>query len=93
MRWTALSRRFVRDNVGADMATIRPEVTGITAGIAALGHLAEWIELQRIIPLSEAAQLSGVSVDTLKRRHRNKILELSPRRLGMRVRDALMLPK
>jgi len=75
------------------MATIRPEVTGITAGIAALGHLAEWIELQRIIPLSEAAQLSGVSVDTLKRRHRNKILELSPRRLGMRVRDALMLPK
>jgi hypothetical protein len=71
------------------MATIRPEVTGI----AALDHPAEWIELQRIIPLSDAAQLSGLSIDTLKRRHRDKILALSPRRLGMRVRDALMLPK
>ena len=75
------------------MAAIRPEVTGSAAGIAALDYPAEWIELQRIIPLSEAAQLSGLSVDTLKRRHRDKILELSPRRLGMRVRDALMLPK
>jgi hypothetical protein len=49
------------------------------------------IELERIVPLDEAAQLSSVSEDTLKRNHRDKLVRLSPRRLGMRVRDALML--
>jgi hypothetical protein len=49
------------------------------------------LELQRIAPLQEAARLAGVSIDTLKRRHRDKILQLSERRQGMRVRDALML--
>ena len=43
------------------------------------------IELQRIAPLSEAARLAGVSKDTLQRHHADKILKLSPRRLGMRV--------
>jgi len=47
------------------------------------------IELERIAPLSEAARLAGVSKDTLQRHHADKILKLSPRRLGMRVRDAL----
>ncbi len=50
-----------------------------------------WIELQRIASLSEAARLSGLSIDTLKRRHSDKILDLSDRRRGMRVKDALML--
>jgi hypothetical protein len=49
------------------------------------------IELHRIVDLQEASRLSGLSVDTLKRRFSEKILHLSPRRLGMRVRDALML--
>lgn len=48
-------------------------------------------ELQRIVDLKEAARLSGLSRDTLKRRHIDKIIRLSPRRVGMRVRDALML--
>jgi hypothetical protein len=50
-----------------------------------------WLELQRIITLQEASRLSGMSLDTLKRRHSDKIIQLSPRRLGMRVRDALRL--
>jgi hypothetical protein len=49
------------------------------------------IELHRIAKLQEAARLSGMSIDTIKRRHADKIIRLSPRRLGMRVRDALML--
>jgi hypothetical protein len=49
------------------------------------------IELARIISLNEAARLSNLSEDSLKRNHRDKILELGPRRLGMRVGDALML--
>jgi hypothetical protein len=49
------------------------------------------VELARIASLTEAARLAGVSKDTLQRHHADKILKLSPRRLGMRVRDALML--
>jgi hypothetical protein len=49
------------------------------------------LELQAIVPLLKAAELSSLSVDTLRRRHRDRILKLSPRRAGMRVRDALML--
>jgi hypothetical protein len=49
------------------------------------------IELQRIVSLSEAARLSGLSKDGLQRHYPDKILQLSPRRLGMRVVDALLL--
>jgi hypothetical protein len=44
----------------------------------------------RVLSLPEAAKLMGVSVDTLRRRHSEKILQLSPRRRGMRLRDALL---
>jgi hypothetical protein len=53
--------------------------------------LPEQLELDRIITLPQAAELRGTSVDTLKRRCRDKIIQLSPRRLGMRLRDALLL--
>jgi len=43
----------------------------------------------RIVTLAEGSRLS--SVDTLRRRHRNKFIRLSERRFGMRKRDALML--
>jgi hypothetical protein len=48
-------------------------------------------ELQRIAPLMEASRLSGLSEDTLKRHYGDKIIRLSPRRLGMRVGVALQL--
>ena len=50
-------------------------------------------ELDRIVSLQEATKISSLSADTLKRHHRKKVIELSPRRLGMRLRDALMLGK
>ena len=49
------------------------------------------LELERIITLPEAEKVSSLSVDSWKRRYRHKIIELSPRRLGVRLRDALML--
>ena len=49
------------------------------------------LELLRIAPMDEAEQLSGLSQDTLRRDHSDKILKLSPRRCGMRVAHALML--
>jgi hypothetical protein len=42
----------------------------------------------RIVPLPEASAITGVSVDTLKRLHKRKELEiirLSPRRIGIRL--------
>jgi hypothetical protein len=49
------------------------------------------VERLRIVSLAEAARLSGLSQDGLLRHHRDKIIKLSPRRLGMRQGDALML--
>jgi hypothetical protein len=49
------------------------------------------IEAMRIVPLAEAVRLSGMSEDTWRRRHADKLVRLSARRVGVRVRDALML--
>jgi hypothetical protein len=48
-------------------------------------------ELDRIVSLEQAASLCSLSADTIKRRHADKLVKLSPRRVGIRVRDALML--
>jgi hypothetical protein len=50
-----------------------------------------WLELERVLPLPEAARLTNLSDDTLRRRHADKIVQLSPRRIGMKVRDALAI--
>ena len=49
------------------------------------------LELQRIITLQEARNISSLSSNSWKRHHSDKIIEMSPRRLGVRLRDALML--
>jgi hypothetical protein len=48
-------------------------------------------ELDRIVSLEQAAELCSLSADTIKRRYPNKLIKLSPRRVGIRVRDALLL--
>jgi hypothetical protein len=58
--------------------------------IESLGTLSP-TELARIVPLAEASRLSGLSEDSLRRHYRDKLIVLSERRLGMRVRDALFL--
>ena len=49
------------------------------------------LELERIIPLDQVSELSSESTDTIKRNHPDKIIRLSKRRLGMRLKDALRL--
>jgi hypothetical protein len=84
------------------MATIRTEITGRKFGAATsdIGHNGgppldpiqpSWTELHRVVSLKEASRLSGLSADSIKRHHSDKIINLSPRRRGMRMRDALML--
>jgi hypothetical protein len=48
-------------------------------------------ELDRIITLQQAEKISSVSPDSWKRNHPDKIVRLSQRRVGIRLRDALML--
>lgn len=48
-------------------------------------------ERKRIAPLREAARLRGCHPDTLINNERDKLIEISPKRLGMRVEDALRL--
>ena len=57
-------------------------------------NLMKWpIELLRIVPPEEVERLSTLSWDSIKRHHRDKILHVSDRRVGMRVGHALMLSK
>jgi hypothetical protein len=51
------------------------------------------LELHRVVRMPEAERLSGLSEDSLKRNHSNKIIRLGPRAIGMRVGDALHLNK
>jgi hypothetical protein len=54
------------------------------------GELSE-IELNRIVPLSEAAHLMSLSEDSIKRHFRHLLIQVSTRRLGMRVKHALRI--
>jgi hypothetical protein len=51
------------------------------------------VELNRIVTLAEASRLSSLSVDTLRDQFPEKIIQLSPKRAGMRVGHALLLRK
>jgi hypothetical protein len=70
------------------MTIIRPEVTGRRRD----ADLLKWpVEFLRIVKPEEAERLSSLSWDTITREHSDKIVQLSDRRVGMRVGHALML--
>jgi hypothetical protein len=48
-----------------------------------------WIELESVRPLSEARERTSLSEDTLKREYPDYVIQLSPRRLGMKLRHIL----
>jgi hypothetical protein len=49
------------------------------------------LELLRVLPLRQAAEVAGISQDTLRRNYPGIIIQLSPRRVGVRLRDALAI--
>jgi predicted transcriptional regulator of viral defense system len=49
------------------------------------------LALERILTLDEAAELAGISKDSLRRHYSHLIRRLSPRRVGMKLRDALAI--
>lgn len=51
--------------------------------------LTDELERQRLIPLAQAAEITSLSQDSLRRHHKDKIRKIGPRRLAMRLGDAL----
>jgi hypothetical protein len=49
------------------------------------------VEKNRIIPLAEAVELSSISDDGWRRHHASKLIKLSPKRIGVRLRHALFI--
>jgi hypothetical protein len=47
------------------------------------------VELESYIPVPAAAKIKGLSPDTYKRVYGHTIRKLSPRRVGVKLRDAL----
>jgi hypothetical protein len=47
------------------------------------------LELERIVTLREAHEISGLSPDAWRDNYPDKIIQLSPRRQGVRLRDVL----
>jgi hypothetical protein len=48
-------------------------------------------ELERVLAMSEVCALTGLSRDSIQRHYRHLLLQLSPRRVGMKLRDALSI--
>jgi hypothetical protein len=49
------------------------------------------LELLRVAALPEVKRITGLSADTLKKHYADKIVRVSPRRIGMRIRDVLAI--
>ena len=53
--------------------------------------LTDELERQRLIPLAQAAEITSLSQDSLRRHHRDKIRKIGRRRLAMRLADVLAI--
>ena len=49
------------------------------------------ISARRIVSVSQACEILNISRDTLKRRHKHLIVEMSPRRRGVQFSDLIVL--
>jgi hypothetical protein len=54
-------------------------------------ELPDAVYMMRIVSIKQAAQLAGISERTLKDSHPDKVIQISPGRIGMRLRDALRI--
>lgn len=50
-----------------------------------------WVELERVLTIAEATELTSLSEDTLRRRYADRIINISPKRRGIRLRDVLAI--
>jgi hypothetical protein len=50
-----------------------------------------WLEMQSVVRMAVAERITSLSADTLRRNHPDLIVQLSARRHGMRLCDALAI--
>jgi hypothetical protein len=50
-----------------------------------------WLELESVLAPPKVEQLTSLSWETIQRRYRDKVIELSPRRRGMKLKDVLKI--
>jgi hypothetical protein len=50
-----------------------------------------WLELNSAVPLSKAEKITSLDRDTMKRKYPNRIRQLSDKRQGMLLKDALAI--
>jgi hypothetical protein len=65
----------------------------LLAGLAGLSteEILASVAGERVIPVPEAAYLNSISTDTYVRRHRNTIVKVSDKRVGVKLRVALAI--
>ena len=80
-----MSDRTLKGLTPLDLSRITALVA--SAGLPPLTPL----ELLRVARLPEVTRLTGISEDGLRRYYADKFVHLSPRAVGMRVFDALMI--
>lgn len=51
----------------------------------------DWRDLKRVAPLAEAEKFLSLSRDTIIRNHKDKLVRLSRRRLGISWENVLMI--
>jgi hypothetical protein len=50
-----------------------------------------WLELESVIRMPKAAEITSLSADSIRRQYRHLVVQLSPRRDGMKLKDALAI--
>ena len=59
----------------------------------------DWIDLESIIPLKsyigarDAESITNLSEETIRREYAEYVVQLSPRRFGMKLRNVLLITK
>ena len=49
------------------------------------------LELERVAGMPEVKRLTNLSSDTIKKHYREYLVHVSPRRIGMRIKDVLAI--
>jgi hypothetical protein len=52
-------------------------------------ELSQSLELERLITIEKASEIVGISDDSFRRHYGHLIRRITPRRIGVRVRDLL----
>ena len=50
-----------------------------------------WLELNSVVPLSKVEKITSLDRDTIKRRYGDRVVQLSDKRQGMKLKHALAI--